>query len=156
VEPRLALALNQQKDCKGKSVMEFDTKVAIVVREDLAVWQKLNVTAFLATGIAGAAPEAMGQPYEDGDGRQYAALLVQPVMVHSADASGLARAFQQAHERELTMAVYVKAMFSTGNDEDNRAVFKAEPADQPDLVGIALRGPKKMVEKAVKGLSLHP
>ena len=135
--------------------MEFDTKVAIVVREDLAVWQKLNVTAFLATGIAAASPEAMGKPYEDRDGRQYAALLGQPMMVHSGDAAGLLRAFQQGHQRELTMAVYVKAMFSTGNDEDNRAAFLCEPADQPDLVGIALRGPKKMVDKAVKGLALH-
>ena len=43
--------------------MIFDTKVAILVLEDLQVWQKLNVTAFLATGIAGAAPDAMGEPY---------------------------------------------------------------------------------------------
>lgn len=135
--------------------MEFDTKVAIVVLEDLAIWQKLNVTAFLATGIAAAAPEAMGKPYEDSNGRQYAALLVQPMMVHSGDTAGLLRAFQQGHDRKLTMAVYVKAMFSTGNDDDNRAAFLSEPADQPDLVGIALRGPKKMVDKAVKGLALH-
>jgi hypothetical protein len=137
-------------------VIEFDTKVAIVVREDLASWQKLNVTAFLATGIAAAAPEAMGKPYEDENGRQYAALLGQPMMIHCGDASGLLRAFQQGRQRELTVAVYVKAMFSTGNDDDNRAAFSAEPADQPDLVGIALRGPKKMVDKAVKGLALHP
>jgi hypothetical protein len=42
--------------------MEFDTKVAIIILDDLAVLQKLNVTAFLATGIAGAAPDAMGDP----------------------------------------------------------------------------------------------
>ena len=36
--------------------IQFDTKVAILVLDDLAVWQKLNVTAFLATGIAAAAP----------------------------------------------------------------------------------------------------
>ncbi|GEJ58774.1 DUF2000 family protein [Anaeromyxobacter diazotrophicus] len=35
----------------------FETKVAILVLDDLAVWQKLNVTAFLATGIAGLAPD---------------------------------------------------------------------------------------------------
>jgi hypothetical protein len=52
--------------------MVFDTKVAILVLEDLAVWQKLNVTAFLATGIAGAAPEAMGEPYEDAASRRFA------------------------------------------------------------------------------------
>ncbi|WP_144162161.1 DUF2000 domain-containing protein [Paraburkholderia sp. BCC1885] len=136
--------------------MEFDTKVALVVRDDLASWQKLNVTAFLATGIAASAPEAIGIPYEDANGRQYAALLRQPVMVYGGDSAGLLRAFQQGQQRELTIAVYVKAMFSTGNDEDNRAAFLAEPADQPDLVGIALRGPKKMVDKALKGLSLHP
>ena len=31
--------------------MRFDTKIAIAVREDLATWQKLNVTAFLALSL---------------------------------------------------------------------------------------------------------
>jgi len=34
--------------------MIFDTQVAIAVLNDLPVWQKLNVTAFLVTGIAAA------------------------------------------------------------------------------------------------------
>ncbi|WP_396332218.1 DUF2000 family protein [Burkholderia anthina] len=71
----------------------FDTKVALIVRDDLAAWQKLNVVAFLATGVAAEAPEALGEPYED--------------------------------------------------------------AANPDLVGLALHGPKKAVDKAVKGLALH-
>jgi hypothetical protein len=29
------------------AVTDFDTKVAVVVRDDLAAWQRLNVTAFL-------------------------------------------------------------------------------------------------------------
>ena len=32
----------------------FDTKISIVVREDLATWQKLNVVAFLTSGVVGA------------------------------------------------------------------------------------------------------
>jgi hypothetical protein len=55
----------------------------------------------------------------------------------------------------VTRAVYVRAMFSTGHDEANREVFLKEPADAPDLVGLAVRGPKKAVDKAIKGLSLH-
>ena len=39
----------------------FDTKFVIVVREDLAQWQKLNVTAFLATGVAGAVEGLLGE-----------------------------------------------------------------------------------------------
>ena len=136
--------------------MVFDTKVAIVVLDDLAIWQKLNVTAFLATGIAGAAPEAMGEPYEDAAGRRFARLLGQPILVFAAGSDGLLRAWRQGIERGLTHAVYVRSMFATGNDEANRAVFKAEPADAPDLVGVALRGPRKDVDKATNGASLHP
>jgi hypothetical protein len=135
--------------------MVFDTKVAILVLEDLAVWQKLNVTAFLATGIAGAAPEAMGEPYEDAAGRRYAALLGQPILIFAATPQALLRAWRNGIERGLTSAVYVRAMFATGHDAANRAAFKAEPADAPDLVGIALRGPRKDVDKATKLASLH-
>lgn len=135
--------------------MVFDTKVAILVLDDLAVWRKLNVTAFLATGIAGAAPEAMGEPYVDAAGRQHTRLLGQPMLVFAAGAAGLLRAYRAGIERSLTRAVYVRAMFSTGHDEANRAAFRLEPADTPDLVGIALRGPKKDVDKATKGASLH-
>ena len=135
--------------------MVFETKVALLVREDLLVWQKLNVVAFLATGIAGAAPEAMGEPYEGGDGRRYAAMLGQPMLVFAAEKDGLQRAWRQARERGLTAAVYVAAMFATGHDAANRDAFRAEPADAPDLVGLALRGPRKDVDKATKGLKLH-
>ena len=136
--------------------MVFDTKVAILVLDDLAVWQKLNVTAFLATGIAASAPDAMGEPYVDAAGRLHAKLLGQPILVFAATQSVLSRAWRNAIERDLTRAVYVRAMFSTGHDAANRAAFLAEPADTPDLVGVALRGPRKDVDKATKGVSLHP
>jgi hypothetical protein len=135
--------------------MTFDTKVAILVLEDLAVWQKLNVAAFLASGIAGAAPDAMGEPYEDAAGRRHAALLGQPILIMAATPEVLRRAFGQAIERGLTRAAYVRAMFSTGHDAANRDAFRAEPADAPDLVGLALRGPRKDVDKAAKGAVLH-
>ncbi len=74
--------------------MIFETKVAILVREDLAMWQKLNVTAFLATGIAGAAPDALGEPYSDAMGRQHARLLGQPMLIFVATAETLRLAIE--------------------------------------------------------------
>lgn len=136
--------------------MVFDTKVAILVLDDLAVWQKLNVTAFLATGIAAAAPEALGEAYEDAAGRRHARMLGQPILIFVAGSEVLLRAYGRAIERNLTRAVYVRAMFSTGHDAANRAAFQAEPTDSPDLVGLALRGPKRDVDKATKGAVLHP
>jgi len=96
--------------------MVFDTKVAILVLDDLPVWQKLNVTAFLASGIAAAAPDAIGEPYEDAAGRFHARLLGQPMLIFAADPDQLQRAFRQGIARNLTRAVYVRAMFSTGHD----------------------------------------
>ena len=133
----------------------FDTKIAILVLEDLPVWQKLNVTAFLASGIASAAPEVIGEPYADATGRAFARMLGQPVLIFAAASDNLQRAYRVARERDLMLAVYVRAMFSTGHDAANRAVFRAESADAPDLVGIGMRGPKKDVDKATKGIALH-
>ena len=63
----------------------FTTKIALVVRDDLQVWQKLNVTAFLMSGVVGAAPEIIGEPYRDAGGNRYSSLSVQPVIVLAAD-----------------------------------------------------------------------
>jgi len=133
----------------------FDTKVALIVRNDLPTWQRLNVVAFLATGIAAAAPEMLGEPYVDAAGRAYGRMLGQPMMVFESDLAGLQAAHRIGLEREVTQVPYVHAMFSTGHDEANRAAFKAGDPDNLDLVGLALRGPKKAVDKAVKGLALH-
>ena len=114
------------------------------------------MTAFLATGIAAAAPEALGEPYEDAAGRPHARLLGQPILILAAPPAVLLRAYRYSIERSLTRAVYVRAMFNTGHDAVNRDAFRAEPADAPDLVGLALRGPKNVVDKATKGAAMHP
>lgn len=134
----------------------FDTKIAILLNPDLETWQKLNVTAFLASGITAALPNLVGEPYVDAAGRSHARLLVHPMLVFAADPDVLRRAWTQAINRDLLRVPYVRAMFSTGHDEANRAVFRAEPADAPDLVGLAIYGPKKEVDKVTKGASLHP
>lgn len=51
--------------------MQFDTKIAVVIRTDLEAWQKLNVACFLTSGIAAAFPECIGEPYSDGSGTPY-------------------------------------------------------------------------------------
>jgi len=134
----------------------FDTKVALIVRNDLATWQRLNVVAFLATGIAAAAPDAMGEPYVNANGHRYGNMLGQPMLVFEADLAGLQAAHRVGLEREITVLPYVFAMFATGHDDANRQAFAAEDPGDLNLVGIALRGPKKAVEKATKRLALHP
>lgn len=133
----------------------FDTKVALIVRSDLAVWQRLNVVAFLATGIASAAPEVMGGMYVDANGHRYGSMFGQPMLIFEAELAGLQSAHSVGLQRQITMLPYVFSMFSTGHDEANRQAFLVEDPSDMNLVGLALRGPKKAIDKAVKGLSLH-
>ncbi len=51
-----------------EQTVQFDTKIAIVIRQDIEGWRKLNVAAFLASGITAAFPACVGEPYEDGTG----------------------------------------------------------------------------------------
>ncbi len=133
-----------------------DTKIGVVVREDLETWQKLNVTAFLSAGIAADNPEVIGDLYEDGSGNTYLPILGQPVFVYSASLEHLQRTRSRALSREVAMAMYTKDMFATGNDKDNRAVVKAVAADTLDIVGLAFRCERKVFDKIVNGLKLHP
>ncbi len=135
--------------------MRFDTKIAIVVRGDLAGWQQLNVTAFLASAVAGGNPEVIGQRYLDGSGNAYLPMFRQPVLVYAADGAALGLARSRALARGLAVAVYIEDMFKTGNDEDNRAAVRAVPADEMSLVGLAAYGPRNAIDKVLKGLPLH-
>jgi len=134
----------------------FDTKVAVVLRDDLLAWQELNVTAFLMSGIATSEPGLIGEPYEDADGRTYLPMLRQPVVVLSADATLLRTAHAKALERDIPLAVYTRELFTTGHDGANRAAVRAVATADLDLVGIALRGPRNVVDRMVKGARMHP
>ena len=132
--------------------MEFDTKIAIVVREDLAVWQKLNVTAFLTGGIVGSNQGLIGEASEGG---RYSPLLVQPVIVLATDAAGLGKAYNRARERGVRLSLYIEEMFRTGHDAANRAAVKQVRPEEMNFVGLALREDKKTVDKITRGAKLH-
>jgi hypothetical protein len=135
--------------------MRFDTKISIAVRDDLAGWQKLNVTAFLASGIAAGVPETIGKPYEDGTGQRYLEMFRQPVLVYTADAALLTTARERAVGRGLATAIYTEDLFTTDNDDDNRAAVRAVTTGDLNLVGVAVYGPRNVVDKVFKGAALH-
>jgi hypothetical protein len=139
------------------AVTDFDTKVAVVVRDDLAAWQRINVAVFLMSGIAASAGEpVVGPPYEDADGVQYLPMLRQPVLVFEADAGRLRTVHRRALERETPVAIYTAELFSTGHDGDNRAAVRAVATADLDLVGLGLRAPHRTADAILRGLRRHP
>jgi hypothetical protein len=137
------------------NTVRFDTKIAVVLRADLPVWQKLNVTAFLASGVAAAAPESIGETYADADGTKYQPMFGQPVLVFEASREELTRTLDRALARGVTPAVVTADLFATGHDEANRAAVAAVPRARLDLVGVALRTERRDCDKITQGLRLH-
>jgi hypothetical protein len=137
--------------------MEFDTKVAIVLLDELAVWQKTNAAAFLISGIATAEPGLVGEPYVDGSGNRYLPMMRQPILVYAADAGGIRRAYDRAMARDVEqLAIFTRDLFSTPHDSANRGAVAAVGAAELDLVGFALRAERKTVDKVLDKLRPHP
>lgn len=135
--------------------MNFTTKIAIVVAEDLAVWQKLNVVAFLMSGIIAATDEITGESYVDASGESYRPLCIQPTMILKSSRDKLTTYLRRAKERNVPASIYIEDMFTTGHDAANRETVKQYKTELLPLVGIGIRSDKKEVDKIFKGAKLH-
>ncbi len=136
--------------------LRFTTKVAVAVADDLATWQRLNVTAFVISGIAAEDQEVVGEPYRDADGVAYRPMLREPVFVFAADRARLRRSFDRALARDLRPALFTQELFGTPHDAANRAAVAAVPTAGLDLVGFAVRAARRDVDAVVRGLDRHP
>ena len=128
-------------------------KIAVAVREDLAVWQKLNVTAFVTSGIGPAFPELVGETYVDRSGVEYLPKFGLPVLIYAGDGAAIRRCFDRARGRGLTISVYTDELFSTGNDIDNRAAVAEVQTEDLVIAGFAVG---KQVDKSFDRLKFHP
>jgi hypothetical protein len=89
--------------------MDVPTKIAVVLREGLETWQALNVTAFLASGVAAGWGELIGQPYQDGSGNKYLPMFSRPVLVFQGSGDEMARTHRRSLDRGMVIAVYTRA-----------------------------------------------
>ena len=135
--------------------MRFDTKIAVVLRGGVPIWQQLNMTAFLCSGIAATVNGIIGEPYHDASEQQYLPMFRQPVLVFQATAEELRTAYERARARGLALAIFTDELFATSHDEANRAAVRAVASADLSLAGLALHADRKAVDAVVKGLSLH-
>jgi hypothetical protein len=135
--------------------MEFDTKIVVILRDDLASWQKLNVTAFTISGIAGT-EQIVGENYVDASGNIYLPMSRQPILIFSANMEKMREVYGRAMKRGMRISIYTEELFKTFNDEDNRAEVAKVKGEDLNLVGMAIRSTKRQIDTVVKGLALHP
>jgi hypothetical protein len=82
-------------------------------------------------------------------------LIGQPILIYGADRAALSRALDRALARNVTPALYTEDMFRTTHDAANREVVKAVIRSELNLVGLAMRAERKVIDKIVDGLKFH-
>ena len=134
----------------------YDHKIAIVIKNDLLDWQKLNVTAFLASSVAIKFPETHGKAFVNASGSEYLPFIKHPILVFKAETDEqLNRACKRAKERDLHIGIYTQPLFATKNETENLIeIAKATDEDQ-ELAGIVIYGENRKVDKALDGLKFH-
>jgi hypothetical protein len=82
-------------------------------------------------------------------------VIGQPILIYGADRMALTRALERALARNVKPAAYTEDMFKTTHDAANREVVKAVIRGELNLVGLAMRAERKVIDKIVDGLKFH-
>jgi hypothetical protein len=134
----------------------YEHKIAVVILNDLPDWQKLNVTAFLASSVAIASPQTHGAPLISASGTAYLPFIKHPMLIYGAESDEqLRRAFTRASARGLSIGIYTRELFTTKNEHENVAEIAKFSDAALNLVGILLYGPGRDVDKATDKLKFH-
>jgi hypothetical protein len=134
----------------------YENKIVLVIKNDLPTWQKLNVASFLASSIAIKFPETHGHEFVNDSNSTYLPFIKHPILIYKADTDDeIKRAFNRAKYRELHIGIYTEPLFSTKNEEENLIEISKCTDENQKLVGIALYGEIKRVNKAIDGLKFH-
>jgi hypothetical protein len=80
----------------------------------------------------------------------------QPVLVLAGPKELLTTAHSRALSRGPPASIFAADLFATAHDRDNRAVVRAVPSAQLNLVGMAVHGPRNAVDQVFKGARMHP
>jgi len=133
-----------------------ENKIVLVIKNDLLIWQKLNVASFLASAIAIQFPDTHGRPFVTASSGEYLPFIKYPILIYKADSeSELDRAFERAKSRQLHIGIYTQELFATRNEEENLFQISRFRDEEQPLVGLAIYGDAKKVSKAIDGLKLQ-
>ncbi len=136
--------------------MSYENKIAIVIKNDLQTWQKLNVASFLASSVAIQFPDTHGKAFVNASNSTYLPFIKHPILIFGAENSEqIKRAFNRAKERELHIGIYTEPLFATKNEEENLVEIAKYTDNEQNLVGIVVYGDVKKVNKALDGLKFH-
>ena len=131
-------------------------KCVIVIDQEMPLGYIANTAAVLSLSIGKQHPEIIGQDIRDhvGDRHQGITILPVPILKGTADSLQILREKLKGYEDQMTVVDLITATRSTQNYAEYATEMLSTPVDQLGYSGIALYGPKKLVNKFTGNLGL--
>ena len=132
----------------------LDSKCVVVVNEGLPLGQLANAIAVLTMSMGKQHPEIVGYDMADHDGRIHSGITTLPIPVLKAGKNvAKIRAALNKHP-ELTVVDVTSATSETRSYDEYAQKMMDTPVDQLNYYGIAIYGPKKLVNQYAGSLGL--
>ena len=133
-----------------------ETRIVVILRDDLAARQRANATAFLVSGIAADEPATVGEPYEDASGNRYLPMFREPAYMYMCGRDDLFRA-----AAEPASAGYPSPCSPTTSSRPatttstGRRSGLSRPTTSPSSAS-PFGTDRKAADRITKGLRFHP
>ncbi|GAB1822217.1 DUF2000 domain-containing protein [Herbidospora sp. RD11066] len=131
----------------------MQTKLVMVLRDDLPPGLAVNAAAVLALSLGDALNGWLGPEGKDADGNLHPGLNTHPVPVLTATAEGL-RELHDAAPEEVTVVGFNEVARRAREYGEYLRTLAETPAAEIDYVGMVVFGPKAQVTKLTKSLAL--
>lgn len=133
-----------------------DFKMVAVLDETLPSGLVANTAAVLSLTLGDKIEGLIGIDLTDGNGNTHTALTTVPIPILKCTSEKLRDVYKQSYElrTELLLVDITDAAQTTKNYADYEEKLKQSSADELKLLGIALAGPKQLINKLTGNLAL--
>ena len=135
---------------------DFQNKISIVVREDLANWQVLNTVAHVSAYLG----NKLGNQFGTGDyfitkdGFKYPRNTQYAIVVLSAKAGQITDFLNRVRESNLEHIGFIREMIDTTDDSEIESLVSNKNDKNVECLGVAVFGDKDKLKQLTKGFSL--
>lgn len=135
---------------------DFSRKMTVVLRDDLASWQLTNTVGHIAAYLG----NKMSEPFDTGeffvsrDGVNFPRNSQFPLVALSARVPELKELAEKLRGTDLSWIVYVQEMIDMTDDEELAEALSRVSAEEMNILGIGIFGPKDKLKELTGMLKL--
>ena len=135
---------------------DFSKKIAIVARQDIAIWQVMNAVAHISAYMGNKMQESFdtGEYFITKDGKNHPRNSQYAIIVLDGTAEDLQNLMQEVRKTNLLFHGFIREMIETTDDEEITTILSKKADNEIEYLGVGMFGIKEEVDALTKKFSL--